>query len=87
MKKIATLLTVSFLAFNVQAAEVPASIPHISDSIKHLAEIRGELLKEMKDAKDEAAMLEAAKHILDIDEAIVTLHAVEHLHSEAAKLK
>jgi hypothetical protein len=59
------------------------NLSHINDTIVHLTEVRGELLKEMKNAKDEASMLESAKHILDIDEAIVTLHAIEKVYQKA----
>jgi hypothetical protein len=86
MKKLTTFLALSFFSLGTQAQEMPPRIPHILASIQYIDVIRSELVKELKEAKDEAKMLEIAKQIIDFDKTIVVLHAVEHLHAQAAKV-
>lgn len=62
-------------------------IAHIADSIHHLLTIRKELVEDMRHADTEDAALESAQNIAHVDDAITTLHAVEHMHDAAAKGK
>tara|TARA_A100000171_G_scaffold47501_1_gene53643 strand:+ start:995 stop:1282 length:288 start_codon:yes stop_codon:yes gene_type:complete len=86
---LAALLSASFMtsaAFAEASKPAVEKFPHLKDTITHLMDFRHALVADMKEADSEEKVLEAAKNIAHIDDAIATLHAVGHVHDNAHKL-
>lgn len=60
---------------------------HYAGIIKDLIGLRGLLEADLKHAKSEADVLEAAKNIGHVEDAITTLHAVMEMHGEKSDKK
>lgn len=96
LKKIALAVAVSlplmgttgvFAHAQAPAKPVKLKLAHIKDTVAHLVMIRHAFSVDLKHATSEKEVLDIATNITHVEDAILTLHALEKTYHDVQKLK